>query len=218
MPDQNQKKATSLTPQVVTLVIDDSGSMRDQDKCKIVTAGIQDLVIDLQAMNQGGRGTRFVVSIAKFGTGVDPLYEATFPHEINLERLKFDASSGGTQMNLALEWAARATVAAIRRCHETPGYDEARSPNPLVVILSDGQTGEDVSANAGILKSLPFTDGRVDVVAVGIAMEAADFPVMSKIASADDLSGNIPVTELSRFLAQVSQTLVSGAAPEDILR
>lgn len=72
------KKATTLTPQVVTLIVEDSGSMFGA-KADQVTKAIQALVITIQAGNLGSMGYRFLLNIAKFGSSVIPLAEAARP-------------------------------------------------------------------------------------------------------------------------------------------
>ena len=51
----NQKWASVYHPQVVTLIIDDSGSMAG-DKSKQAAEAVQDLVVQLQSDNQGAKG------------------------------------------------------------------------------------------------------------------------------------------------------------------
>src|ERR1700687_4795497 len=98
-----QKKATSTTPQVVTLIVDDSNSMNG-DKAKTATESAQDLVITMQSGNPIGK-QRFLVNIAAFGTQVTPMVVAAFPPEVVLGNLNFSGTSGQTEMAEALRWA-----------------------------------------------------------------------------------------------------------------
>lgn len=82
------KKATSLTPQVVTLIVDDSASMSGT-KADQVTKAIQDVVITIQASNLGSKGYRFLLNIAKCGSTVIPLAEAARPESVSLIQLIF---------------------------------------------------------------------------------------------------------------------------------
>ncbi len=212
------KKATALTPQVVTLVVDDSGSMSGT-KANDATEAIKQLVITMQSANQGTRGFRFLLNIAKFGTSVCPLAEAASPETISLDSLVFSGASGATEMSGAIEWATDATRKALAKCAAIPGYNEESTPNPLVVFFSDGaNTGRDVTPPAQALGSLPFRSGCVDVVAVGIGMGESEFPIMQAIASRPDLAVNIDPEELSAFIADVGATALRGDAPSDMLK
>jgi len=222
------RKATSLTPQVVTIVVDDSGSMTNsvidvadganKPKSSIVTSGVQDIVITIQAGNQGASNSRFFLNIAKFGDSAIPLVEAGRPESVSLSDLTFAGDSGGTEMAAALVWAAKATQKALAECRKIPNYSEEGSPNPLVLFCSDGEnTGPDVAVPAQALRSISFAGGRVDVVAAGVGMNQKDFAVMEKIASKPELSVNVDPSQLSEFLAEVGATLQKGEAPEKLV-
>ncbi len=212
------KKATSLTPQVVTIVVDDSGSMSGQ-KATDATKGVQDIIITIQAGNQGASNSRFFVNVAKFGSSTTPLVEAARPESVSLGQFTFTGDSGGTEMPDALTWAARATQRALAECRKIPKYIEESSPNPLVLFLSDGaNTGGDVTPGAQAIKSIPFSGGNVDVVAVGIGMSQSDFAVMERIASKQELAANIDPAQLAEFLAEVGATLQKGEDAENILK
>lgn len=215
-----QHTADALKPQVITLIIDDSGSMQGE-KAKKATASVQDLVISLQVFNKSSSGFRHVVNIAKFGDEPIPLAVASRPAEVNLNSLVFDGSSGRTDMPRALEWARQAVETALARCRrDIPGYKEANAPNPLCVFLSDGEnTGGDVSGPALALRSIPFAGGTVDVVACGIGLEAKDVPTMQAIASRPEFSANIDPSLLDEFIATVGKTAIEdpATAPERIV-
>lgn len=213
MPFQKltDKKATSRTPQVVTILIDDSGSMSSNQKCQQATQGVKDLLMTIMTGNQGASLSRFVVSVAKFGDTVSPLVEATRPEDIDLSQLVFTGGSGSTEMANALEWAEKATTSGISRCQTVPDFIAESAPNPVVFFFSDGaNTGSDIGNAAGALKAIQFPGGRIDVVAVGIGMSPSEFPVMERIASAPELAGNINAAELGEFLAAVGATLQKG--------
>lgn len=211
------KKATSLTPQVVTLIVDDSGSM-EGSKAEQATNAMQDLVIAMQAGNQGSGGFRFLLNIAKFGSSTIPLAEAAKPEIVSLKDLVFTADSGGTEMADALTWASQALQKGLAECKKIAKYSQEGSPNPLVVFFSDGEnTGGDVGASADALKSVPFTGGMVDVVAVGIGMNQKDFPVMERIASRADLAVNIDPSQLAEFIADVGATVQRGESPKALV-
>jgi TRAP-type uncharacterized transport system substrate-binding protein len=75
--------ATALTPQVVTLIVDDSGSMSGA-KAQDATEAIKNLVITMQSGNQGSTGYRFLLNIAKFGSGTTALAQAARSESISL--------------------------------------------------------------------------------------------------------------------------------------
>jgi uncharacterized protein YegL len=212
------KKATSLTPQVVTLIVDDSGSMSGT-KAHDATEAMKNLVITMQSGNQGSAGYRFLLNIAKFGSSVTPLAEASRPESISLGTLSFTGDSGSTEMPDALSWGAGAVQKALQECRQILGYAEEACPNPLVVFFSDGaNTGGDVTANAQAIKNIKFVGGNVDVVAVGIGMGPQEFPVMQSIASRPELAVNIDPAELPEFIAEVGATALRGDSPEKLIQ
>lgn len=220
MPFQRltEKKATARTPQVVTIVIDDSGSMSENQKCSRASEGAVTLVRSLQTANQGSSGTRFIVSIAKFGSSVSPMATAERPEDVPLTSLVFTGDSGGTEMVSALEWAAQATQSAIKKAEATSGFLAENTPNPVVYFLSDGaNTGGDISAATAALKATALGGTALNVVAVGIGMLPTEFPVMQQIATTPDLAANINPVDLADFLAGVGATLQRGESPKDLL-
>ena len=213
-----QKKATAHTPQVVTLIVDDSGSM-DGVKAKQATAALQDLVIAMQSGNLGSSEFRFLLNITKFGDEANSLAVAATPKEVTLDMLNFVADSGTTDMPKALEWAKHSLEQALARCRQNPKFKEDESPNPLVVFFSDGEnTGGDVEGPAQALKAIAFQGGNVDVVACGIGMDPASFPVMQKIASRPELAVNIDPEHLAEFIADVGATVQKGEQPKKIVQ
>jgi len=213
------KKATSLTPQIVTLVVDDSGSMSHEGKATQATEAMRDLIITMQANNQGAHGFRFLLNVAKFGSTTTPLAEASRPEAIALDQLAFAGDSGGTEMVGALSWAEGAVKTALAECKRIPGYNEEGAPNPLVFFFSDGknESGGDVKPAAEALRKVPFAGGAVDVIAIGIGMNPTDFPVMEQIASRPDLAVNIDPSQLAEFIADVGVTVQKGESPSSLV-
>lgn len=213
------KKANSESPQIVTLIVDDSGSMSDASKCQQATAAIQQLVMEIQAGNLGSGAYRYLVNIAKFGDSVTPLAECSPPDTIDINDLQFTADSGGTTMVSALDWATAATERSIKQIRAIPRFKEEAAPNPIVVFFSDGEnTGPDVTQASTRLKSLKMAGGSVDVVACGIGMSQAAFDnVMKVIASREDLAVNINPSQLGDFIAEVKKTVVQGGPADGIV-
>jgi uncharacterized protein YegL len=213
MPVLTSKKATSTTPQVVTLLVDDSNSMREladgsQSKAQIATSSIADMVMVAQGHSQDASRNRFVFSLAKFGDDVTEMALASGPFEVDLEKIEFSANSGWTHMAAALEWAVHATEHAIAVCRKLERFDEENTPPPIVLILSDGaNTGPEVDGIAKKLHSIPFKGGPVSVIACGVGMRDEYFPVMKAIASSPDLAMNIKPSELEKFMAAVTATI-----------
>ncbi|GEM_PF-5935334 len=214
------KRATSHTPQVIALIIDDSGSMRENDKATQATASVQDLLIQLQASTQGASGWRFLLNIAKFGDNITEIAVASPPLEIDFNSIAFAATGGATEMPKALQWAAWAIEQSLHKCRQLPGYDETNAPNPLCVFFSDGKnTSRDSVPNSAMaLRSIPFTGGNVDVVACGIGMNPNDFPIMQQIASRPELAANIDPYRLGDFIAEVGATVQYDRNAVDLLR
>ncbi len=213
-----KNKANSLHPQVVTLIIDDSGSMQGS-KAKQVTEAVQDnLVITLQSQNLQTHGFRFLLNIAKFGDNVTPLALASKPDEVNLNDLVFEGESGQTNMAEALRWAKEAVETALQKCRALPDYAENESPNPLCIFFSDGEnTGSDVTQAANALKAVRFDGGQVDVVACGIGLQQKDFPTMEAIASDVSLATNISPDRLGDFIAEVTVTVFKGEQAQQLM-
>jgi len=208
------KKATSTTPQVTVIVIDDSGSMQG-DPARQASEGAQQLVMEMQANNLGARGSRFILSIAKFGDAVAPICVAAKPDAVDMTGLNFTGDSGTTEMAEALTWAADAVEQSLAVCRRIPGYSEGDSPSPIVVFFSDGaNTGPDVTPAVKRLHTIPFQSGRVNVVAVGIGMAPTDFQIMKTIASDPDLARNIDPAELQQFIAFAGATIIKGETPK----
>ena len=212
-----EKKATSTTPQVVTLVVDDSGSM-EGDKARQVTAALQDMVIQMQSGNLGASISKFFVNLAKFGDQPTTIAVAARPNEVDISLLTFAGESGKTDIPLALQWAASAVAQSLDRCRREPVYREEDSPAPLVVFFSDGaNTGGDVGPAAAALKGIQFQSGTIDVVACAIGMEPGDFPIMQSIASRPELAVNIDPSKLGDFIAEVGVTVLNNRRVESLV-
>ena len=206
---KGEKRANSHHPQCVTLVIDDSGSMEEQDKCKQVTEAVRNLVITVQSLSQGSRGYRYLLNICKFGDSPIELAVAQTPPEVDLDALQFMADSGGTDMLPALQWAEAALKKSLERCRSIPNYREKLAPNPLCIFLSDGEcTGKDPRPAAEALRAIKFEGGEVDVVAVGVGMLDEHFEMMKAIASRPGYAVRIDSGEVADFLGDVQQTVL----------
>lgn len=214
MPLLTGKKATARTPQIVTLIVDDSNSMQGlaqegKSKAQVATESIRHLVITMQSHNLGTTGFRFLMNIAKFGDQVIPLAEAQKPEELDLTQLVFRGDSGWTVMAEALEWAHGAVEKALGVCRKLRSYDEAKSPPPLVVFFSDGEnTGPAIETAAGKLRSITFKDGWIDVVACGIGMQQKHLQILQTIASKSEFAANIDPSRLEKFIAAVGATVM----------
>lgn len=203
--------ATSDHPQVVTLLIDDSGSMTEQNKCVTATEGVQNLIIQMQADNVGSHGKRYIVNIAKFGDQAEPMVTCEHPDRVDLDHVVFSGDSGLTNMADALAWAAHAIQQSLAIARQVPNYMESLAPNPVVLFFSDGANTEgDPLPYAQALKSIPFQGGQVDVVAVGIGLGHDEMRMMQAIASRPELAVNIDPAQLADFLAACGQTAVGG--------
>lgn len=216
-----QKKATANTPQVVTLIIDDSESMSwDHNKADQATQAVQDLVIQMQGWDLQSSGFRYLLNIAKFGDDITPIAEAAAPGEIDLSALIFLGESGTTQMGNALQWANITLQNSLDKCRQIPGYNEPDSPNPLVIFFSDGENYDDAAgivSEANNLRSIAFQGGGIDVVAVGIGMEQQHFKIMQDIASKPDLAINIDPDKLGDFISEAAQTIGKSQPPENLV-
>lgn len=213
------KKATSRTPQVVTLLLDDSGSMAEKNKCVQVTAAVQDVIIGLQVANQNASLSRFIVNLAKFGDDVTPLASAGAPEDINVDELTFVADSGTTEIAKGLEWAAQAVEAGLARARRAPNYDESAAPNPLVVLISDGaNSGPDPAPAVSRLLAIPFQGGGIDFVTCGVELDSASEALMKQWASRSDLSVNISADKLREFIAAVGATVQRNETPKQLVQ
>jgi uncharacterized protein YegL len=210
------RKASGQKPQVVTLIVDDSGSMQGE-KATQASAAMQDMVLQMQSYDQGTATFRFLLNVAKFGTETHSLATAMAPGEVNISLLNFNGSSGDTRMSTALEWATQSLQKALERCRALSYFEESDAPNPLCVFFSDGEnTGGDVELAANALKSIAFKGGSVDVIACGIGMQSKDFAIMQKIASRPELAVNIDPEHLGDFIADVEASVYKGEDPKNI--
>src|SRR5580658_3809679 len=198
-----KKKATAYTPQVVVIVMDDSGSMNEpctgaESKAKVASQGIRQLVMNIQADNVGSSICRYYLSLAKFGDDVTPLVEAQSPTDVRLSIIDFKGESGSTNMISALEWADKAIAGSLLMIRASvPNYHEDRTPPPVVLFFSDGEnTGPDVTEAAKRIHKLSFQGDKAMVVACGIGMKPEHFEVMQSIASLPELAANIAVEQL----------------------
>jgi uncharacterized protein YegL len=211
-------KATSTTPQIVILVMDDSGSMEEVVpgggvKAKMASEGIRQVVMEMQAVNVGGRGSRFYVSLLKFGDHAAVMAEAEPPSGIKLRTINFEGKSGGTDMAAALKAVADVLGRSLTKVRQIQGYREKDSPAPLVLFFSDGEnTGGAVDAVSRQIRQVPFEGGAVQVVAVGIGMRQEHFAVMKGIASSPELAVNLDPAALPQFLADVGTTFFDSSA------
>jgi von Willebrand factor type A domain len=208
---KSEKRANAHHPQCVTLVIDDSGSMAEEGKCQQVTEAVQDMVITMQSLNMGTHAYRFLLNICKFGDAPTELAVAKSPPEVDVDTLEFNGGSGGTDMLLALQWAEAAVKKALERCRSIPNYQEDLAPNPICVVLSDGEcTGEDPGPAAHALRSIAFKNGEVDVFAIGVGMRDEHFEAMKAIASRPEYAIKIDSEGVADFLGDVGGTVVEG--------
>jgi uncharacterized protein YegL len=203
------KSANAHHPQIVTLIIDDSGSM-EGSKAKQVTEAIQDgFVIELQSKDLQSSRFRFLLNIAKFGDDVVPLAVAKIAKDVNLQALTFKGDSGQTNIAAGLHWAKEALETSLQYCRGLTDYDEEQCPNPLCILFTDGEnTGPDVAQPAQTLRSVPFKGGQVDVFVCGIGLDKKDFATAQAIASDPALATNIGPNDIGRFIAQVTITVV----------
>lgn len=217
MAFKNSTVATATTPQIVTLILDDSGSMKGE-KANQATSAVQDMVLQMQAGSLTSKGFRHYLNIAKFGDYPTPIGVAVGPKEIDVQHVVLTGDSGKTDIPAALTWAAQALTQALTRCRSISGYREADSPVPMVVLFSDGaNTGADVTASANALKAISHQAGPAEVVACGIGMDASDFPVMQAIASRPEFAINIDPALLEQFIAKVGLTSLNNGTAEDLV-
>jgi uncharacterized protein YegL len=214
----DKKKATAFTPQVVALIIDDSGSMQGQ-KAFQASEAVQDMMVQMQGWNQGSSGYRYLLNIAKFGNQVVPLALASAVQEVNLQQLKFAGEGGGTEMPAALRWAAQAIEQSLQRCRQIPRYNENAAPPPLCIFFSDGEntSSEPMLPAIQALHSISFQGGPIDVVACGIGMSSSAFAVMKQISSRPELAVNIDPDKIGEFIAEVGATFEKGDSPDALV-
>jgi hypothetical protein len=214
---KSDKRANALHPQCVTIVVDDSGSMAEEGKCQQVTEAIQDMVITMQSLNMGSHGYRYLLNICKFGDSPTELAVAKSPHEVDVDKLEFDGSSGGTDMLPALQWAEVALKKSLERCRSIPNFQEELAPNPICVFMSDGEsTGEDPASAAKALRTIAIKNGEVDVLAVGVGMLDEHFEVMKSIASQPEYAVRIGPEGVADFLGEVAGTALEGGTVADL--
>jgi uncharacterized protein YegL len=200
------------------LVIDNSGSMAEEGKCEQVTDAVQNLVMTMQSQNLGASRSRQLMNICSFGDDVREMALAAQPNEIDLDRLVFLGDQGGTNLHLALQWAKGALQKSLDRARNVPHYQEERSPDPLCVVLSDGEiTGPDCKPYVQDLHTVPIEKGKVNIVAVGVGMQEQHFQVLKEIASTPENAVQIGSKEIAEFLAEMGDTMVGSLKVEDVV-
>src|SRR4051794_16555841 len=105
--DVKRGKATATTPQIVVIVMDDSGSMKEAipghgTKADVASEGIKQLVMEMQATNLGSSASRYYLSLLKFGDAPTVIAEFEKPAAVRLSSISFTGQSGGTDMKKAL--------------------------------------------------------------------------------------------------------------------
>jgi len=178
-----------------------------KSKAEIASESIYNLVMTMQSFNIGSSRTRYLMNVAKFGDQVTEIAKAQPPGDIKLKHLAFRGDSGWTVMAAALDWASAATEESLTICRQLPVYDEAASPRPLVVFVTDGgNTGLDITETANRLHSIQFKNGAVRVVACGIGLNPEHSSILCAIASAAEDAVNIKPSQLEQFIAAVGAT------------
>ena len=214
---KSEKRANALHPQCVTIIVDDSGSMAEEGKCRQATEAIQDMVTTMQSLNLGSHSYRYLLNICKFGDAVTELAVAKSPAEVDVDKLVFEGGSGGTEMLPALLWAESALKKSLERCRSIPNFQEELAPNPICVFMSDGEcTGDDPALAARALRAITVKNGEVDVLAVGVGMLDEHFEVMKSIASNPEYAVRIGSEGVADFLGEVAGTALEGGNVADL--
>ena len=204
------KTASGLTPQIVTLLVDD-GSRMLRDVASTVTEMVQDLIITLQSESLGSAYFRYLINLCRFGGSIVELALAATPLEIDIERASFTGGledTGKEGISLSLLWAAQSVRVALDRCRQTPGYREQDAPPPVCVLLT-GYTDVDntLVAPARELRSIPFKGGSVCLacVAVGAASTSLKSRLIASPASLVFRAEDVALAEMD-FIAYVAST------------
>ncbi len=160
--------ATSQSPQILTFVFDASSAMAGDLGCTLAR-GMQDVIICLQAGNQGAATSRYLLNIAAYSDDVQVIAELASLSDIALSSLSFEAARGTRNQCLALEWAVRAVNKSLDACRRgLLSYDQ-RAPVPVVFLFVAGHnTGPDITEAARALKNIPFDNGAALVMAIAL--------------------------------------------------
>jgi uncharacterized protein YegL len=203
------KTSTSAHPQTVVIVIDNSGSMKEKGKCKQVTDAIQDLVMTVQSLNQGASYARVMLSMCSVGDNVRELAVAAQPNDIDLNALTFEGDQGGTELHLALKWAKDALEKSLDHCRKfIPHYAEHKSPDPLLVVLTDGEFEiEPCRPYIEALRNVQFKGGQPQILGVGVEVERRDYAALKEIASTEEYAIQIGSQEIAAFLGELTETV-----------
>jgi hypothetical protein len=210
-------KATAFTPQILILLIDDSGSMGEpagggQTKAEAATSACRALLKSLRRANHGSAASRYYVSLARFGNECIPFCELESPDSIDEESILFRADLGTTDMEVALKWARAQLEGSLEFLRNAIlAFEESMCPTPLLIFISDGEnTGRDVQSISRAIRELGFQSGPIDVVACGIAMKPESFRTMTGIASQPDFAVNIESSQLAQFIADAGLSKIAG--------
>jgi hypothetical protein len=81
------------------------------------------------------------------------------------------------------------------------------------MFFSDGEnTGNDITEPIQELHKIPFSDGKIVVVACGIGQHAHEFETMKTIASAPGLAINLGIESVGSFISKAEKTILSPQA------
>ena len=216
------RAASAWRKQLVVLMVDNSGSMRDFDKAKFATDAARELV--LTCNTKSPEMACFDVAVFGYGdliSGADEHFLRPV-NEINPEDIHFTGHGGGTKMKHALQFTIdliKSYEAGYYQLHE----EKNRVPPPLVFMLTDGYNGDgNPVPDAEQLKSMPLSIGVSPMlVTVGIekgsGKDVPNVPMMKEMAS--ETSHGVPlyfdVKELGMLGELLSTTSSSAAASTD---
>jgi hypothetical protein len=178
MPVQKliSKRTPSLPPDIVTLIMDDSGSTT------VATRESADrLLMTMQSWIPGAGGSPYFLDLAQFGTAVPHRRGCQTGRMSHLNKPAFgDNGMAGAKV--------RAVPSLHKAFVDCNGYSGEACPDPLALFFSDGETGPDASVS-------------VDVVAIGIGMDQKDFAIMEAIAWRPGPIVNVDPQEVREFVA-----------------
>ena len=218
------RSASPFRMQFVIVVPDDSASMALNGKADAMTEAVQETIY--QTKIKSPRKSAFLLSIHRFGDHFMMEQELTLQPclKINEDKLRFRGDSGGTKMRNAAGQIERLVTTyeeQYLRLHEDP----ERVPPPLVIILSDGYSGDgDPTEICQRLCNTPLSIGVPPlIITVGIEFGGGEPNVSMLQAMSSKTSEGRPlyfdISEarmLTEFLSVISSS--SAASADEVAR
>jgi uncharacterized protein YegL len=213
-----ERQARQSRPQLVCLIVDDSGSMSGQ-KAQAASEGIQEMILECKARGPKGEDkSYFKVLLITFGTNaqihsVCDMKPVRKILDSELKNIRVFGSSGGTNITQALELAYDRISVYMKQLEQHA--ERKQHPLPLVILFSDGEHNEGNPPQdiANRLRRLCLDGEPVVIACAGISIGEGvpDEATLKQIASQGCYVHVTKLEDLKRFISTVGSSGMSSA-------